>query len=71
MVISKFPANISIPRNDIGSPNATQKASLIFRKRERKIKTEVSRFLHFPVKGLFFASMQWNSLLTLLALSHY
>ena len=39
MVISKFPANISIPRNDIGSPNATQKASLMFRKRERNIKT--------------------------------
>ena len=39
MVISKFPANISIPRNDIGNPKATQKASLMFRKIERKIKT--------------------------------
>ena len=41
MVISKFPANISIPRNEIGNPKATQKASLIFRKIERKIKTRI------------------------------
>ena len=39
IVISNSPSKISIPRNEIGNPKATQKASLMFRNRERKIRT--------------------------------
>ena len=32
---------MNIPKNETGSPNATQKANLEFRKSERKIKTRI------------------------------
>ena len=39
IVISNSPAKISIPKKDIGKPNATQNASLIFKNKERNIRT--------------------------------
>ena len=39
IVISNSPAKISIPRNEIGNPKATQKASLMLRNRDKKIRT--------------------------------
>ncbi len=38
--MSNSPAKINIPRNDIGSPNATQNASLMLRKSDKKIRTK-------------------------------
>ena len=39
IVMSNSPANISIPKNEIGILNATQNANLIFKNNERKIST--------------------------------
>ena len=36
-MISNSPAKLSIPKKDIGKPNATQNASLIFKNKERNI----------------------------------
>ena len=39
IVMSNSPAKINIPKNDIGNPNATQKASLMFKNKERNRRT--------------------------------
>ena len=40
IVMLKFPAKISIPRKEIGKPNATQKANLVFKKSDNNPKTK-------------------------------
>ena len=40
IVILKFPANISIPRKEIGKPNATQKANLVFKNSDNNPSTK-------------------------------
>ena len=39
IVMLKFPANISIPRKEIGRPKATQKANLVFKNSDNNPKT--------------------------------
>ena len=44
-------AKINIPKNEIGRPKATQKASRVFKNKERKIKTN-----SIPCNAFFMSS---------------
>ena len=51
MVTLKYPANMNIPKNAIGKPNATQKAKRVFKNNDKNIRTNSIPIMAFSVKS--------------------